>query len=242
MKKIVLILTILISSVFANEITINEFLNPIHLKNEWLDYEYNNKNTCDNSLAAFQQREAIIKGKTQAFNYMNGSMSKGMIIGNYAGGTSFSISYDTYLWNFYKLICSLSKEEFQNMAVIMYFRVMKKDWKDNDIKFESEMVKMKVREKTMLHFLKFKMNPKTFFNFYVKAYHSISGEPYSESDKFARAVFQGNIIKAINLLHSPKIERYLDYLYQQGTLHEGGNHINRLKALLNKIKREQGGR
>jgi len=213
MKKIVLLIFLSISSLFA-KVTIDDFLDPQSFKEQWVSEEWISSDMCSNSLASYQRKEAMFMGMAKGFANMNGNISKGTKIFNHTGGTSFNTNYETFLWNFSNLVCRLSDEEFQNLSVIMYFRILKNDWKKPFVRRMTQAEKNKVREITMLHFVSnYKLTASNFFNFYVFYYNSLSGEIYRESDQFAKAVFQGNIGKAKKILHSEKVENYLDWLY-----------------------------
>lgn len=215
MKKILITFILLATSAFS--MNLQTFLDPGSLKSQWLSKEFQSPDTCDFSIAGVSYKEAVIKGKAEAFRTKYGQFQRGTTISNYAGGNSFSSSYDTYLWNFNRLICRLSPQDYQALAVVMFFRINKNDWIKPETRKMSKDKKDRVKAITMLHMIDFvPLSDNTFYQFYVQAYRGISGSPYRESNLFAKAVFRGDLNGAIKILHSPKIQGYVDYLYKLG--------------------------
>lgn len=219
MKKILITFILLATSAFS--MNLQTFLDPGSLKSQWLSLEIlesmNEGKYCSTSLSGITEREAVIKGKSWGFVTKNGQFQRGTTMSNYAGGNSFSVSYDTYLWNFNRLICRLSPQDYQALAVVMFFRINKNDWIKPMVRKMSKDKKDRVKAITMLNMIDYvPLSDNTFYQFYVQTYRTISGSPFRESNLFAKAVFRGDLNGAIKILHSPKIQGYVDYLYRLG--------------------------
>lgn len=123
-------------------------------------------------------------------------------------GTTLSLDWEAFLYNIIDVKCSLSSNDYKNLAIAFYYDMSKSDYRNRENRRASEEYKHYLRTGKFLKYIsRFDMSYEFLIKYIITAHEQIETESYIYNrDAIAQAIARGDVTKLKEELNSPQIQ------------------------------------